>query len=89
MKSMFYVEEEMRAFPEVDWRYIVMPTHSLKGETIPLDFSPESLAYNILHGEEDGRDAVKNKVNAKDLVAKLKKQILDQYMHSATTFNKV
>ena len=89
MKSMFYVEEEMRAFPDVDWRFMVMPSHKMKGDLIPLDFSHESMAYNIEHGEADGAKAVKDRQNVKDVVAKLRQEILSKYMNDAKTFNKV
>ena len=87
IKKMFMVEEEMREYPDVNWRYIVMPTHKLKGDLIPLDFKPEDLAYNILHGEEDGRDAVNNKQDMREVVKKARKEIMDSYFKQATVFN--
>lgn len=60
----------LSAFPQVNFRYYIMPSVSLG--TIPLNFTSAALEYNWQLGYKDATNVIKNKIFAKE--------IMDQYL---------
>ena len=48
------LNEIIRAYPDVNWRYVVFPTEPLPTFYIPLGFNPESIREMIEFGYKDG-----------------------------------
>ena len=57
--DLWYVYNAMRAYPYVNFRYILFPSKSIPGELISLDFRPASLKAGYDVGVSDGLDAIK------------------------------
>lgn len=52
-KSNFLYTFTKQSFPEVQWRYFLVPSTKLPNQEIPLDFKPENLDYMIKLGISD------------------------------------
>ena len=83
---MFMVDEQIRAFPDVNWRYLISPTTSLPGDTVPLDFKPEDSIINMNQGALDAKNAIQKGRKAKDIVTELKNDLFTQQLEAAGRF---
>lgn len=52
-KSNFLYVFTTQSFPEVQWRYFLIPSHVLPNQQIPLDFKPDNIDYMIKLGISD------------------------------------
>lgn len=50
--------ETMRAFPQINYWYLVMPKEKLPSGMIPLDFDPVKTKEMIRWGQEDAKKAM-------------------------------
>ena len=53
------VDEAMRAFPDVHFRYLIVPDSPLPSGTIPLDFKPQSIQEMMERGYKDALNAIR------------------------------
>ena len=53
------VEEAMRGYPKVNFRYLIVPKEPLPSNYIPLKFDPEAIDEMIETGWQDAADAIK------------------------------
>jgi len=58
-KATFIWNFTAEAFPNVNFRYFVIPSHILPDETLPLDFKPVNMEYMINLGIQDALTAMK------------------------------
>lgn len=69
---MWYIERAMQEFPYVNFRYIIEPTMSLPGQTIPLNFNHDDLVKCIDDGYKDAEaviNATGTKGNAREAIS--------------------
>lgn len=72
--AMWYVYNAMQAYPEVHYRYIIMPSQELAGSVEPLDFSPSNLASELELGESDAQKVIESGRNSKEVVGEWYRQ---------------
>lgn len=54
------ITREVRGFPEVDFRYLVMPTAKLPSEFVPIFAKDEDIQFQLALGESDAKNVVHN-----------------------------
>jgi len=57
-KATFLYTFTKQSYPNVNWRYFLIPSHVLPNEQIPLDFKPENIDYMINLGVSDALKAM-------------------------------
>ena len=59
-KDIWYLRDTIHSYPEINWRYIVMPKEGLPNYPyVPLSFDQEKLRKSQEQGYKDGTEAVK------------------------------
>ena len=69
--SLWYSYNAMVAYPNVDFRYIIIPTVPLSGGTIPLNFTPSNLESEIQQGINDTIAALSNPKSGRTIISEL------------------
>lgn len=80
-RALRQIEDLVKHFPKINFRYIVTPTKDLPNPSTPLRFKEKDIEYMISVGEQDGKDILKNGSNGieyvKGSIAKLKHESLN------------
>ena len=66
--SMWYVYNAMQAYPNVNFRYMIVPSKPLAGSILPLDFDQANLESELALGESDAANVLSNGADPQILV---------------------
>ena len=82
VKSVFFLEEALRAFPDINWRYMMEPSKDLpEWPLVPLSFDPDDLMGMMNIGYDDAVNAVKNGPKSiKQIIEEGREAIMREYL---------
>lgn len=58
--AMWFAYNAMNAYPQVNYRYIIVPSQGMPGGLVPLDFDPKNLEQEMTLGTSDAHNVVQN-----------------------------
>jgi len=58
--SMWYLYTAMQAYPDVNFRYIIIPSKPLAGTIVPFDFTSANILSEISEGQSDAETVISN-----------------------------
>jgi len=70
--AFWFYYSALNAYPDVNFRYVILPTSSIpdgRVPDVPLDFSKKVLENEIKLGKEDAQKAIDNKRDPRDLIS--------------------
>jgi len=70
--GMWFVYNAMTAYPQVNYRYIIVPSASMPGGPVPLDFDHQNLVNEIALGTSDAHNVVQNGLDPKQMALEWK-----------------
>lgn len=59
-KSMWYLYNAIQAYPDVNFRYIIIPSKPLAGGVVPFDFTASNLEAELAQGQADAQTVISN-----------------------------
>ena len=72
--SLWYYNNAILAYPEVYFRFVVIPTKKMPGGIVPLNFDPQVLETEIEEGKQDVQNLLNSNSDARQTIAKLFKE---------------
>ena len=61
----------MNAFPDVHYRYIIVPSKPMGGGTVPLNFTPSNIEFEIQLGYNDTISYLNNDLSGRTIIQEL------------------
>ncbi len=70
--AMWFVYNAMNAYPQVNYRYIIVPSAGMPGGLVPLDFDPKNLEQELTLGTSDAHNVIQNGLDPKQMALEWK-----------------